>query len=322
MFTVSINPTYLCNFRCDFCYLTEEQLGDQYRLHLDRLEKRLAHISTHREITHVDLYGGEVTVLPQSYIDGMLNVIKTYCGGKINVITNLSRPLDRTQWLLRDDIELSVSWDYTCREGWDTVMKNIASIDKPVHVLMLASECMVNWSSDEIGGAQMILNALQNVVSVEIKPYSSNQANQQAVTYKQFEEFIKMWYDVTLLTGEPQYEFVNEKLMLYSVSRLRNAYSDDHIYITPDGELAVLEFDVNDNEFFHPIGTMDQYEWWAAHEKQRVSVNKFCSECKYEGHCLSEHLRDVKSLEHSCNGFKGLLEWYEARIQIKTGDVS
>ena len=27
--TVSINPSYFCNFRCDFCYLTSEQLGDQ-----------------------------------------------------------------------------------------------------------------------------------------------------------------------------------------------------------------------------------------------------------------------------------------------------
>ena len=28
--TLSVNPTYYCNFRCDFCYLTEEQLRDPH----------------------------------------------------------------------------------------------------------------------------------------------------------------------------------------------------------------------------------------------------------------------------------------------------
>ncbi len=30
--TVSVNPSYFCNFRCDFCYLTEEQLSDQKKI--------------------------------------------------------------------------------------------------------------------------------------------------------------------------------------------------------------------------------------------------------------------------------------------------
>ena len=31
---LSINPTYYCNFRCDFCYLTPEQLGDRQKIDL------------------------------------------------------------------------------------------------------------------------------------------------------------------------------------------------------------------------------------------------------------------------------------------------
>lgn len=322
MFTLSINPTYLCNFKCDFCYLTKDQLSDDKMLDLETLILRLDHISTHREITHVDLYGGEVTVLPDVYIQGLLNIIRQYYDGKINVVTNLSRPLTRTPWLLRDDITLSVSWDYTCREGWDTVMKNMYMIEKPIHLLMLASECMVNWTDETIGAAQMIISSHTNIRSVEIKPYSPNQANQDSVSYSQFEEFVKRWIKMRDVTPPGSYEFVNENLILESVLGQRNAFSDDHIYITPAGDLAVLDFDLNDNEFFLPMGTIDLYEWWAEQEKKRVNSNQFCSQCPYLGHCLSEHLRDVKSLDESCNGFRHLLEWYEGRIQIKTGDVS
>ena len=322
MFTVSINPTYKCNFRCPFCYLTEKQLADKKKMDLYKLSIRLSEISLHREITHVDLYGGEVTVLPDKYVDEMLRIIRNHFDGKINVVTNLSRPLNRTQWLLQDDIEVSVSWDYTCREGWDTVMKNISLLGKDVHVLMLASKCMVEWTDDELGAAQMILNSLRNVRSVEIKPYSTNQANQDEVPFTQFEDLVKRWIEMRqFLDGMNDYEFVNEKLMMEAVTGARNAYSDDHIYITPEGKFAVLEFDENDNEYFYPVDSFEMYELWARQEKDKVEKNEICGECKYLGHCLSEHLRDVKDIKNSCNGFRKLLEWYEARVQIKTGDV-
>ena len=44
MFTVSINPSYFCNFRCDFCYLTPEQLGNQKKISLERLDQLLGDI--------------------------------------------------------------------------------------------------------------------------------------------------------------------------------------------------------------------------------------------------------------------------------------
>jgi hypothetical protein len=61
--TVSINPSYFCNFRCDFCYLTPEQLGDQKRIPLPILDKRLEEISKVKEIEWIDLYGGEIGAL-------------------------------------------------------------------------------------------------------------------------------------------------------------------------------------------------------------------------------------------------------------------
>ena len=69
----------------------------------------------------------------------------------------------------------------------------------------------------------------------------------------------------------------------------------------------------NDNEHFKDVDSVEDYLQWANQEKVQVSKNSFCSECEYLGRCLSEHLREVRSLENSCNGFYNLIKWYEKR---------
>jgi len=76
-----------------------------------------------------------------------------------------------------------------------------------------------------------------------------------------------------------------------------------------------LEFDLNDNEYFLEYDTFDEYLKWCDLEKNKVNKNKICSRCDYYGHCLSEHLREVKNLDNSCNGFKGLLDRYKTSYE-------
>jgi hypothetical protein len=169
--------------------------------------------------------------------------------------------------------------------------------------------------------AEMIetLNLLPNLQSVEIKPYSTNQSNQHTVYYTQFEEFVKSF----LQYPNKKFEFVNEKLINNVLDKTRNSFSDDHVYITPSGNYGVLEFDLNDNEFFLEYETLEQYFKWCETEKARVNRNKYCSDCEYFGNCLSEHLREVKSLEHSCNGFKLLIDWYKnGRVESSSRVIS
>ena len=89
-------------------------------------------------------------------------------------------------------------------------------------------------------------NGKSHFKSVELKPYSANQANDQGVTHAQFEDYV-----LELLVQEPgskkgDYEFVNKKKVIASLNKEYNAFSDDHLYITPNGKFAVLEFDKDD----------------------------------------------------------------------------
>lgn len=301
---LSINPTYLCNFRCDFCYLTENQLGDTHRIDLRVLNELLADISQHTTIDHVDLYGGEVGLLPELYFYELKRTIQQYYKSRINVVTNLARI---PKFFLDDDITLSVSYDFYCRERSEQVFGNMIMIPKDIHVLVLASQCLIEQSVESM---IIMLNASSNVKTVEIKPYSTNQANQHAVSHRDYEEFVKRWINSSVTK---KFTFMNEEKIQSSLQAQYNTFSDDHIYITPQGQMAVLDFDLNDNEYFRTCETYGDYIEWTKKEKERVYNNAFCSKCPYLGHCLSEHLRDVKTLEHSCNGYRFLLDWYAKR---------
>lgn len=300
---VSINPSYYCNFRCEFCYLTKQQLSDRKMLDLSILEKRLDEILSYKSIEMVDLYGGEVSLLPHEYVMSIKNILHARNIYDINIITNLSVVNDI---ILDKDFYISVSYDFDAREKSNIVWKNLMSLNKKFSILMLASPELLKLDVDYIVN---MFNLLSNLENVEVKPYSTNQANCLKVSNIDYETFVKK-----LITHKNRkFHLTNELYLKGVISFQRNSFSDDHIYITPSGNYSVLEFDLNDKEYFLEYSLFKQYLNWCNVEKDKISKNKFCSNCSYYGRCLSEHLRDVKTLDDSCNGFKFLIEWYEKR---------
>lgn len=312
--TLSINPTYLCNFRCPACYLTPAQLADTTTISISVLDDLLADVSTYRTISHIDLYGGEIGTLTTEYQRKLYTTIRKYYSGQINVVTNL---LKSFYLIDQPGVDLSVSYDFEHRERHTVVYRNMKQLQRDIHVLVLGTLEVMAGSVDEMIST---LNALKNVVSVEIKPYSSNQANQYNATHTQFEEFVKRW----ILSPVPKrFDFTNEQEVRNALTGSRNSFSDDHLYITPTGRYAVLDFDLNDNEFFRELDTFDQYLEWTEREKQRTFANSYCNQCEYMGRCLTEHLRDVKSVTNSCNGYYKLIKWYKhEKLETQSRGVS
>lgn len=299
--SLSLNPSYHCNFRCEFCYLTPEQLGDKTRLSIVTLCERLDEVQQVYDIEMVDLYGGETLMLPKEYLDAIKFELHHRGIEDLNLITNLSvnNPvMNDTDWMM------SVSYDFNAREKHELVFNQMLKMEREFNILMLASPELMKNDVDEI---IQTLNVLSNLHSVEIKPYSSNQANDLDADFVQFEEFVKQFL---IRKDTMRFDFTNDKLIQSSLSGERNAFSDDHLYITPTGRFAVLEFDEQDREFFLELDNVQAYQQWCLDEKARV-LNSTCASCDYLGRCLSEHLRTVVDTERSCNGFIGLLKWAE-----------
>jgi len=294
---LSINPSYFCNFSCEFCYLTKEQLKDQKSIKIDQLDKLLAEVPY---IEYVDLYGGEIGALNKEYYKEVKSTIRKYYDGEINLITNFSMLNDE---FFKDDISLTISYDFEGRERYEQVFQNMLMAEKEYAILILATKEVIEMDVDSMISQ---LNILQNLTSVEIKPYSINQANAHDVSHKEYEDFIIKWIESPV---KKNYRFGNEEYIHKSLSKEYNAYSDDHLYITPNGKFGVLEFDEFDKEYFLELDSFDEYKQWANDEK--INLSDICKECKYLGSCLTEHYRYVKDLDNSCSGYKGLLDYYE-----------
>ena len=304
---LSINPTYYCNFRCDFCYLTPEQLGNRQKIDLNVLQARLKEIHKALGINHIDLYGGEIGLLHENYFYAMKDTIRMYYQGPININTNLSAFPD---FFRDDDIYLSVSYDFHAREKEQHVLNNMMQANKPMAILILASPEVLKMDVDFMVST---LNMITNVESVEIKPYSTNQANQHNVTHKDFEDFVIKWLE----HPGKRFHFENEWRIKDSLNGEYNAFSDNHVYITPSGNLAVLEFDAMDNEYFMELSGFDDYIRWTYKEK-KDNISDICRKCDYFGNCLTEHYRYVKDLDNSCNGYKGLLDYARMESQVES----
>lgn len=306
---ISINPTYFCNFKCNFCYLTPEQLRDQKKIEPKQLDKLLGNIP--EPIDHIDLYGGEIGALRRDYYDEIKAVIRKHYDGKININTNFSMLDDR---FFEDDITLSVSYDFEAREKHELVFQNMMMSPKPIALLILASPRVITMDVDEM---VQNLNLLKSVTSVEIKPYSINQANTLDLSHKEYENFVIKWLESPI---QKNFEFINLYNIEDSYNKRYNAFSDDHVYITPNGKYGVLDFDKDDKEYFLELANWSNYQQWAYQEK--VTLSDICNNCKYVGHCLTEHYRYVKDLDNSCNGYINLLEWYDARMEDQTKVIS
>ena len=106
------------------------------------------------------------------------------------------------------------------------------------------------------------------------------------------------------------FNFQNIDNIYDSIEGKYDAFSNDHVYITPRGKFGVLEFDKYDREYFKEYDTYHEYQTWAREEPEN-NLSDICKACSYYGKCLTEHYRYVHDLTNSCNGYKGLLDYYE-----------
>ena len=215
---LSINPTYYCNFRCNFCYLTEQQLADRNKLDLLILSDRIDQVQQYYTIDMIDLYGGEIGLLSETYVNQLCDLFRSKGIDDINIITNLSMVNAVIQ---NPDLYVTVSYDFDCREQHERVWNNMFLLNKPFSILILAGPDLIKKDP-----AEMIsqLNMLSNLSSVEIKPYSTNQANSHLVTHRQYEQFVQQWVESPI---PKNFQFINKDNIELSLAGQRNAFSND-----------------------------------------------------------------------------------------------
>lgn len=308
---LSLNPTYFCNFRsgkcADTCYLTQEQLSSLEFLPVARIKARIEELQTHFELEHIDLYGGEITILSLDYQLELMGYLSSL-NIPVNLITNLSNPDSPFITHLPRHFTLSVSWDYKARQAYQKVFEKMQKLEVGFSILSLGTQEFASFDPDEVLTLLMTLPKLQ---SFEIKPYNQNQSNRQPFGHKDYEKLIQS-YILKYQELRPAFRFVNIDLLKMTLDKTKSSWSDQHIYLTPGNEWSVLEFDQEGNEYFKKLASLDEYVIWAQQEKDCYTIDPYCKVCPYLGHCLSEHLKPIDDFNtNGCSGFKNLIDWYK-----------
>lgn len=308
---ISINPSYFCNLRCNFCYYYD-WLGDRKCLDLQKLNQLLSQIDALHGIDWIDLYGGEITVLPYDYTQELLKTIRAHYSGTISVITNFVKPapmfVGPNKLFDESNYRTAVSYDFECRQHHEKVWNNILSHEGDVHVLMVATPCLMEKNVDDM---ILQLNMATNIRSVDIKSYSSSQHNDFQLPWKDYESFLQRWISSPI---PKNFECVVERNLMQCFSGERSSWNDDHVFINPDGKLTLIEYDEQDRELFRELDGIEDFAKYASREKERVLTNPICSTCPWVGRCLTEQYRNVLDINKGCNGFRGLIEWYKAHV--------
>lgn len=298
---LSINVSYYCNLRCEFCYLTNKQLGDKTLLPLDDLKRTIQAISDKYEIRHVDFYGGEIALIPVKYFNDMVEMVKTFDPFDMRLTTNLTVV---NEIVMHPEVHLYVSYDFSARAMSDRVAKNMKELERPFTILTLATEVV---TATPIGEVVEFYSSLKNLVSVEVKPYNNNQANVGLGNGKGFYDLVSnlISYPGRMFTVE------NESLLLTVLDGTRNAFSNEHLFITPQNKLSVLGFDVSGREFFLEFDDVSGYSDWCGVERTMVNDSSVCGKCRYKGTCLTEHYQVKEPTDGYCSGHLNLIKWFD-----------
>lgn len=118
-----IIPSYVCNFNCTFCS-QKTRKDNRRKIDLEKLEEAIEKVDKENGISYITLLGGEVSVLPDKYLDQLMNIIDKY-NVDLGIQTNLYKLNPR---LLK--YNLTISWDPTKRQSVDRVFQNILTLEK------------------------------------------------------------------------------------------------------------------------------------------------------------------------------------------------
>lgn len=131
---MNIIPTYQCNLRCPFCF-NKDQWHSKELLDLDYLTKEL----NKRKLTDIVIIGGEPSVLPNDYLENLIDICATRLNRKPLLYTNLIK-----QFPFPDKVRLFVSYDPEDREHQSTVLNNMMMLNSDYEVCMLQTKNLLN----------------------------------------------------------------------------------------------------------------------------------------------------------------------------------
>lgn len=284
---VSVNPTYLCFNNCEYCYLGSLR-NEIDVLSISKLNNLLKLVSDKYNISHIDIYGGDLSTLCKKYLSKLFECIYGFCTD----ITAISDPF-------ADLVELKTKFKFNIATS--------VNAERP-------------YSADLVQSDMLIYTVLPSMISIDAnyflrfqtKDISFNQYYDAKLADQHYRLSNKQYADF-LIQILSAYNPTFNKFKIQNIYDLENAYqkrtnvfADSHVFIAPNGRFAQVKYsDAEEFEYFNDINYLDKIK--KAEEIKFRYGN--CATCKYNMQCIAEHLH-YWDISDECCGMKSVLDWY------------
>lgn len=299
---ISIQPTFLCNFNCNYCYLGNlRNYADILDLRV--LEQRIEEILNKYQIRNINLYGGEISLLKPSYLEELV-AICTRIGIKPTVITNLSN-----DWIIdfceERSLPLSISLNEE-RPYYKETLEKIKKLrnrgNKNLSVVVLPSMLDKDYS-----GLMNFYEKLGlDVFFIQYHPsvHSCKSGVVYDININHFSNFLK---GIISEKHRKDYKIkiINEDILN---NKDYNPLMSGFLFITPFGQYSTVLYQ-NGIERYEYFNNLEEWEECCKKEYKEYFLK--CNLCEYFGKCKAEHLEVIDKKE--CSGLYELQKWYEGK---------
>lgn len=321
--TINIMPTFNCNYKCGYCYL--KGLENLYGiLDLKRAEEMLDEYCSIQkakpEDTIIDIYGGEITLIPKihGYEDYLIKLFKLSCkyANKINIISNLTNfdEISKLYESLTDEEASKFSYSTSLlnkeRSNWNYDLLKVSMLVPSVKsVLVVVTEDIIKTP------AEYLLNML-NTTGTESATFlqlveSTYNPSKRPLLNKDYSNKIK---EIIKEYSKGSYSFSlgNISRLEDCLNNLYNPNDDGIIYIMPSGYYGVISS--GEKEHFIQYKELDSALQHIKSNNHFVTTLFDCKECEFYKKCAADHIKTWRFTDEECIGLKGLLTWYRDNI--------
>lgn len=299
---VSVCPTFLCNNFCYFCYLGKLKTNKQI-LKLCALDKMLAELSSVYQIDGFNVFGGEVTLLENSYIVELIAILRKYCHD-ITITSNLAY-MGKLEFL---GTQFSTSYN---AERQDFMKISGLMQNKPKCTFNLSTVILKSIIDKQ--PKEFFDNVPTNCKSITFQKYSPSVYNDVNIniTESEYEDTLIKYIEY-FLENKHKYDFSITNI--YNIQQaLKHKFDPtirSNLFILPSCKYAILKYNNNMLEYFYEFDRLDEYA--SLLEDEKTKYYEKCCCCEFFGSCYAEHL----NLNIDCSGHKNLLRHFKGKNNL------
>lgn len=291
--SLSIIPTYWCKTNCKYCYLGDLR-KDQTTLDLQRLDDKLCQlIEDNYTIDSVSVYGGEISLLDEQYLQQFVEIVRQYVSKQV-AIGFCTSGYNRSIFELAERLNVGVTIPLNQeRPDYKKNLQLAKQYNCSLGVVVLPS--IVNTPVDQL--VEFYDSLGRDVFFYQFYPSSINRSP-YSVDNKQYTDFVISFIN--------EYKKKHRSFELINLSewmdKCYNPEASGFIYISPNGKWMTTGYS-DCLESFVEFDTLDQWKQYC--KKERLQRLIKCNACPYYDKCKAEHL--VVMGEEYCSGLKKLI---------------